>query len=69
MAGRARSGTDMEARDVALYVAAMTRELKDLVVPYEMRALAYLLDLAHREAEEQAREGQERRAVRNAGSA
>ncbi len=41
-----------EAADVAAYVATLTRELKELVEPYDMKSLGYLLDLVRLEAEQ-----------------
>ena len=60
MGGQPTGDRGPQAEDVAAYVATMAGELKDLVGPYELRSLAYLLDLVRLEAEERARGHPER---------
>jgi hypothetical protein len=55
MAGPERVDEAKQAREVAAYVATLAHELKELVQPYPLRSLSYLLDLVQMEAELQAR--------------
>jgi hypothetical protein len=56
MAGK-DGGTAKGAPGAAQYIASLTQELAELAKSYELEALAYILDMAHLEADQISKRG------------